>query len=585
MQPIYLKMRSISRVFVKRVLPVFLLLLYVLPALAETDTGSDSPPAGFPAWLSILPPLIAIGGALLFREVISALVLGIFSGLVILVSSSGKPLWTSVTGIADTIRVSATDSGHMSIILFSLFIGGMVQLITKNGGMMAIVKRISKWARDARSGQLASYFLGIFIFFDDYANTMVVGNTMRPVTDKLKISREKLAYIVDSTAAPIAATAFVTTWIGAELEYIQRGVDQIGELKGMGLNAYGLFMDSLKYSFYPFLTLLFMFFLIIRRKDFGPMLRYESVARSRMADNDEEKAEAGEVDDVATERERSFNALIPIFLLVAGTITGLIYTGTMNTKADLSGGWMKYLSEVIGAADSYSALLWASFGTLIITVLLTISQRIMTVHKAMDTLFDGFKQMLPAIGILVLAWGLGAVTEQLGTANFVSGVISGSVSPFLIPSITFILAALIAFSTGTSWGTMAILYPVVLYTSWQVGSDSGLEMGQNLVLLTNSISCVLAGSVLGDHCSPISDTTILSSLSTQCNHIQHVKSQMPYALTVGAVSVLLGTTLVSYGVPWYVCFALSALVLYGIVSYFGKMPEEVKYKEDQSVLL
>ncbi len=565
-------MRSFKHSWFARVLPVF----FAVFLIGTVAYGQSEPSAenvrNFPPWLSLLPPLVAIGGALIFKEVLSSLAMGIFSGLVVLVVSSDKPLWTSVTGIAEVVQESAIDSGHMSIILFSLFVGGMVQLISNNGGMNAIVKHVSRWAKDARSGQLATWFLGIFIFFDDYANTMVVGNTMRPVTDRLKISREKLAYIVDSTAAPIAATAFVTTWIGAELEYIQNGINEIAELKVMGVSAYSLFMDSLKYSFYPFLTILFMLFLIIRRKDFGPMLRYERMARASKVREEKETSSEDQI-EVVKIKERAFNALVPVFLLIAGTLAGLIYTGSKDLNTDMSVGFFHYLSDVIGGADSYKALLWSSSVTLIISVLLTISQRIMSLTKAMETIFDGFKHMLPAIGILVLAWGLGAMTSKLGTADYVSLLISDSVNPFLIPSITFILAALIAMSTGSSWGTMAILYPVVLLTSWQVGQGAGLEMGENLAVLSNAIACVLAGSVLGDHCSPISDTTILSSLSSQCNHIQHVKTQMPYALTVGGVSVLCGTTLTAFGLPWYLSFGLSALILYGIVSYFGKMAE------------
>lgn len=528
-----------------------------------------------PGWMSLLPPIIAIVFALVFREVITALTLGILSGLFLSSIYSDEPLWQSMIGMADLIKDSAIDSGHMSIILFSLFVGGIVQLISSNGGMMAIVKWVAARAKDARSGQLATWFLGLFIFFDDYANTLVVGNTMRPLTDRLRISREKLAYIVDSTAAPVAATAFVTTWIGAELEYIQKGIDQIARADELGLNAYGLFVESLKYSFYPFLTLIFILFLILKRKDYGPMLKSEEIARREGVVSAESEDVVRDIDEVPEEKERAFNALIPIILLVVGTLAGLIYTGSKGLEmGDM--GFFRYLSEVIGRSDSYQALLWASFGTLVITIGLTVIQRIMSLEKAVEHAFTGFKHMLQAIGILLLAWGLGTVTENLNTAGYVAELISDSVSPFLLPTMTFLLAGAIAFSTGSSWGTMAILYPVVLFTSWEVSVMSELSDTQSISILANCISSVLAGSVLGDHCSPISDTTILSSMASQCNHIQHVRTQMPYALTVGAVSVVLGTTLSAFGVPWYVCLILGALSLLGIVSYFGKMPETVK---------
>ncbi len=259
-----------------------------------------------------------------------------------------------------------------------------------------------------------------------------------------------------------------------------------------------------------------------------------------------------------------------------GTITGLISTGLQNVGWDDSIGFLKNLSSIIGQADSYKALLWSSLAGVVVAIILTLSQRLLTLKGSMDSLLKGFKTMLTAVLILVLAWSIALITNYMHTADFVSRIlITINMTPYLIPSFTFILAAFVAFSTGSSWGTMAILYPLVLPSSWLLSQQYGLDYDQSLNIFYNVVSTVLAGSVLGDHCSPISDTTILSSLASSCNHIEHVRTQLPYALTVGVVAILFGTLPSAYGVPSYILFPLSLFVLYLIVRFFGKKTEEV----------
>lgn len=549
-----------------------------------------------PLWLSIVPPLLAILMALIFREVITALFTGIFVGGATvhfyLAGIVGIP--QGLLSVLDTYVLDAVaDKDHVSVILFSMLIGAIVSVISRNGGMQGVVDKVSRYAKNAQSGQFATWFLGIAIFFDDYANTLVVGNTMRPVTDRLRISREKLAYLVDSTAAPISAIAFITTWIGAELGYIEGGISKITEAYGAipgDPSPYGVFLSSLEYSFYPVLTLLFMLILIRKNRDFGPMYKAEVRARTtgqvskpvvRDAMDAEKSQELDNLDPVRGAKANPWNAVLPIAVVIFGTVIGLYMTGTASLKdsfpdnpvmeADYeNAGLGGRLSLIIGASNSYAALLWSSLMGLLTAIGLTLSQRIMKLELAIETVMSGFKTMMHAMIILILAWALANVTDDLHTAEFITQLLGGSVALFMIPVITFLLAALVSFSTGSSWGTMAILYPLIIPACWQVGIESGIPPEEILPVLYNTVACVLAGSVLGDHCSPISDTTILSSLASNCNHIDHVRTQLPYALTVGVVATMAGTLPAALGVPFWITFPASLAILYGIVHFFGK---------------
>lgn len=545
------------------------------------DFGFEDDFRPIPLWLSILPPLIAIVMALAIREVYSALFTGILVGTCIIFLYRGQhffeALFNGFFAVIDTyILESMQDSSHLSIIIFSMMIGGMVGVITKNGGMKGVVNKLSKYANNARSGQMVTWLLGILIFFDDYANTLVVGNTMRPVTDRLKISREKLAYIVDSTAAPIASVAFVTTWIGAELSYIQDGIKSLG----LPETPYDVFLNSLQYSFYPVLAIFFMLFLIWKRRDFGVMYDYEKSARegtyeiTSMTNSDDGLGREAEPEEGV--KARWGNAFIPVMVVVLGTIAGLIITGVQAVGWGEAESFAGNISRVIGNADSFSALLWSSLAGVVVAILLSVSQKILNLRKSIDALVQGYKTMLTAVLILVLAWSIALITEHLHTAEFIStSLVKFELSPFLVPALTFLLAALVSFSTGSSWGTMAILYPLILPASWLICREAGLDYDVSISIFHNVVSAVLAGSVLGDHCSPISDTTILSSLASSCNHINHVRTQMPYALTVGGVGIFFGTIPAAYGVSALILFPLNILILFAIVHFAGKKHPKV----------
>ena len=524
------------------------------------------PAAGpMPLWMSILPPLVAIVMALLIKEVISSLFVGILTGTFLMAYYGGASPASALGGgllrVVDTYVVgSLFDADHVTIIVFTLLIGGMVRIITANGGMQGVVNWLSKRAKGPRSGQLMTFCMDLCIFFDDYSNTLVVGNTMRPIADKLKVSREKLAYIVDSTSAPVVAVAFVTTWIGAELSYIQDGINAIG----LDASAYSVFFHSLAYSFYPFLTLGFVLMIIFSGRDYGLMLKAERKARiasSMETDMSNSVAKPAHIID----------ALIPLAVLIFGTIIGLIVTGYDASVWQSGTGFFSKLSETIGAANSYKALLWASVLSLLTAIVMTLLRADMKFGKIMEEMVEGFKSMFNAVLILTMAWSIALVTKDMHTAEFVSHLlVQWSLSPVVVPVLTFLLAALIGFSTGTSWGTMAILYPLILPASWLLCQERGMSVDATMPLFYNVVASVLAGSVMGDHCSPISDTTIMSSLASSCNHLQHVRTQMPYALTVGGVAVLLGVLPTSLGLPSWVAFLVGFAVLWLVVRFVGK---------------
>lgn len=550
---------------------------HTIARIYRLDAEAEHGVSNFPMWLTILPPLIAIVLALVFREVLLALFAGIWVGGFVVYGLSFKAIFTGLLAVADTYLITAlTDSDHVSVIIFSMLIGGMVAIISKNGGMAGVVNLLSRYAKSAKSTQVVTWVLGIAIFFDDYANTLIVGNTMRPVTDKHRISREKLAYLVDSTAAPVAAIAFVTTWIGAQLGYIKDAATTLGIQEG----AYSLFFHSLEYAYYPVLTLVFMLLLILMNRDFGPMHRAEERARITGAvsahredsrSDARQQMEMAEFDAVDPARTRAFNALLPVLVVIFGTVVGLLYTGyNPVTWEDATIGFLTKLSMTIGDSNSYVALVWASLSGAVVAILLTTSQRIMSLNETMEALLIGFKTMLPAMLILILAWSLATVTKELYTAEYLTSLFSGNVSPAFLPVITFFLAATIAFSTGSSWGTMAILYPLMLPATWYVCQMNGMGLEETMPIMYNVIAVVLAGAVFGDHSSPISDTTILSSLASGCNHIDHVKTQLPYAVTVALVANLVCTTLSSWGVHWFLVYLIGIAVLWGIIRLLGK---------------
>ena len=534
--------------------------------------ATDSEPQSAGSWIAILPPLVTIAFALIWKRVIPALFLGIWLGAWFINDFGLTGMWV---GLLDTFQVyvlgALADPDHAAILLFSLMVGGMVGIISRNGGMQGIVNYIVTWADSARHACLATASMGLAIFFDDYANTLVVGNTMRPVTDSMHVSRAKLAYIVDSTAAPVSCIALVTTWIGYEVGLIG---DAVSKLPDLHEEAYLLFLNTIPYSFYPILAIAFVFMISATGKDFGPMLQAEirtrqnGVEESDTTDSASQDCEA--IEPIPGKPQRAFNALIPVLVMVVGVLAGLYITGK-DASADID---QPTLRDIIGNADSYKALMWASLISMMTAAFLTLGQRIMDLEEVVNAWYQGVRSMLYALIILVLAWSLGEITTVLRTADFLVTVLGGSLPSFTLPMIIFVLAAATAFATGTSWGAMGILLPLAIPLTWAVMQANGHTGAEHMHLLYSSISAVLAGSVWGDHCSPISDTTILSSLASGCDHIEHVRTQLPYAMTVGATALLAGTLLTSLGAPWWISILLGLGILTLILKFFGKRPEE-----------
>ena len=548
--------------------PVEVELLAAGAVVAEATTRS------IPGWVSIVPPILAILVALITRNVIPALFLGLWVGAF---AANGFSFSGAFTGLLDAFSIyvhqAITNPEQAQIILFSLMIGGMVGIVSKNGGMQGVVNRIVPLASTPQKGQAATGLLGLIIFFDDYANVLVVGNTMRQVTDKLRVSREKLAYIVDSTAAPVAAVAFVTTWIGFEVGLIGQAVAQIDGYDEAG---YSIFINSIPYSFYPLLCMLFVFVVAFSGRDFGPM--YDAEVRARTtgqvfapeAKVDEAALGAKELTPTEGKPQRAINAMLPIGVLLSTVLIGLYLTGMGNP--DRAGDSLR---EIVGASDAYLALMWGSLLGASVAGLLSISQRVLTLAETVDAWYAGMKSMMIAIVILVLAWSLSSVTTVLNTAGYLVSVLGEALNPGLVPALVFLLSAATAFATGSSWGTMGILMPLVVPLTWAVLLANSMANPAGYHIIYSTVACILAGAVWGDHCSPISDTTILSSMASGSDHIDHVRTQLPYAVLVGAVGLVVGTIPTGFGFPWWLSLVLGAATLILVHRFLGKPVEEV----------
>jgi Na+/H+ antiporter NhaC len=522
-----------------------------------------------PGWLTLAPPVVAILLALIFRQVVPAIVAGIWVGGWI---GFGGPLIGAMRTIDRYVVGSLADGDHASIIVFSLLLGGMVGIISRSGGTHGLVDALRPYATSSRRGQLVTWLLGLLIFFDDYANTLLVGNTMRPVTDRLKISREKLAYIVDSTAAPVASIALVSTWIGYEVSLIGDSLTVIG----IDDEAYGVFLRSMPYNFYPILDLVFGMLIAASMRDFGPMLGAERRARTGqvlsstavpLSDFDGEA-----LTPVRDKPRRWINAAAPVGVVLIVTFAALWMTGRASLAVDGSvvEPGVRGLGTVFGAGDSFKALLWASLLGCVVALVLAVLQGILTVAEGMAAWLNGLRSMTIAIVILVLAWAIAAVCSDLNTSGFMVASLSDRLDPRLVPVIVFVISGITAFSTGTSWGTMGILIPLAVPTAYGVAGAAGYDVTHASSILYCSISAVLAGAIFGDHCSPISDTTVLSSMASGCDHVDHVRTQLPYAATVGLIAILAGYLPAGFGLSPWICLAIGSIALFVLLRFVGK---------------
>lgn len=550
-----------NKTHLKCIVSLLLLAMPLLAIGAEDEAQSASQYAG--TWLSIVPPLLAIAIALLFRNVIPALFIGLATGVWIIADLSLQGFFLAPVQAFETYVVNAlADKDHASVILFSLMIGGMVGITSRNGGMIGIVNIIIKWANSTKRASLATIGMGMSIFFDDYANTLVVGNTMRPVTDKMKVSREKLAYLVDSTAAPIACIALITTWVGFEVGLIDDALKGVGY---EGMSAYAVFLQTIPYSFYPILALLLTIYIASTGLDFGPMYHAEVRARNASVSSlDKDTHAEEEIQPIEDKPHRAINAILPIMVLIGSVMVGLYVTGHDPAVENQS------IKDIVGNSNSYQALLWGSMAAVLVAALLSVGQGILTLQQTVNAWYKGLKAMMLAMTILLLAWSLSAVTETLQTSAFLTSLIEDSLSVQWLPLIIFLLSALTAFATGSSWGAMGILIPLVVPIVWSLMVSQGFADVEHHYLLYVTIASILAGAVWGDHCSPISDTTILSSMASGCDHIEHVRTQIPYAFFAGAFALILGIIPASFGVSPWLSLGISAVGMFFGLKLLGK---------------
>jgi len=530
--------------------------------LAQTD--AESTREAIEPILTILPPLAAIALALITRQVLLSLFCGIWLGYWIL--HGGNPI-SALLGSVDSYVVNAlADVGHAHIILFCLSLGGMIGVIHYTGGIRGLVLLVSRLAKNSRSGQVTTGLLGTLVFFDDYANTLIVGNTMRPFTDRVRISREKLSFLVDATAAPVATIGVISTWAAYQIGLVAK------ELPGLGPNPpqpYLFFLNSIPYAFYSILMLVFVFMVASSLRDFGPMRRAEERCRATGAVLREgatplvdsrafEETQATEVEgSAANQSTQWFNAVIPIACLLGFTAYSLFYTGMESLRE--KGIMSPSLREIIGEADAYKSLLWAGFGSSFVAIALGFLQR-----RGLATLImkwvEGARSLVMAAMILLLAWSLGSISKDLGTGDAVVAWTPKALSPGFIPALTFGVAGIVAFATGTSYGTMAILIPIVMPLSYDLSAHAQLEAAHVDTLGFATLSAILGGSVFGDHCSPISDTTVLSSMACGADHVDHVRTQLPYALLV-ASAAMVSYLLVGYGIHLALVYLIALTIV------------------------
>lgn len=504
-------------------------------------------------WLSLAPSLLAIGAALLTRQVYLSLFLGLVVGAWIVIGGGIETLPQGIASAFDQyiLRTLVPEDGHsdhISILLFTLTTGGMVGIIAANGGMSGVVRHLMRFAHTRQRGQGAATGLGLLIFFDDYANTMIVGNTMRPLADHLKISREKLAFIVDATAAPVASIAMVSAWFAFQASLINESLPEAYRY----VSGFDLLVAAVGYNFYPLLMIAFLVLMIITGRDFGPMLRAEQRALS-LHKPDHFKEEKGELHTHAA------SGVLPILAMIGVTLLGFALTGEGDT-----------LRDVMSTADPFRALLWGALAGLLVALLMTLLTRTLTLAEAMEAMEQGVHPMVTACIILTLSWAIADVNAELRTADFIVSALGADVSAHWLPLLIFLLAGIIAFATGTGWGTMGLLIPVSIPLAVAILQQGSLEDPASHPLMLATVAAVVSGAVFGRHCSPISDTTVLSSLASGCTHINHVVTQLPYALLVAGVAAVAGIVPVSFGVPWWGALILGVVMLYGALHFIGK---------------
>ena len=484
-------------------------------------------------WWALVPPLLAIVLAFVTKEVYSSLFIGVAVGAVLY---SGFHTWESFVNFFEIMK----NSMNLNILIFDVLLGMIIVLMAKSGGSAAYGKWAGTKIKSKRSALLATTGLGILIFVDDYFNCLTVGSVMRPVTDRYKVSRAKLAYIIDSTAAPVCIIAPISSWAAAVNSYVPEDA---------GISGFQLFLNTIPYNLYAILTLIMVVYVAVTAFDFGLMKKHEdNAAKGDLFTSGAEEFEQVSEDEV-NPNGRVMDLVLPVAVLIFSAIGAMIYTGYLGGATDIV--------TAFSGCDAETSLIFATMVTIFFMLILYLPRKVVTFKGFMDSLVEGFKLMIPAVTILIFAWSLKGVGDALGLAEFVGGIVGENASASIfIPAVLFLAAIFLSFSTGTSWGTFAILVPIAtaLFTG-----------GEDLQMMIISVAAVLAGAVCGDHVSPISDTTVMSSAGAQSNHLNHVSTQMQYAAVVAVVS-LIGYLLAGLVHVWWIVLGVSVILLLSVLT-------------------
>lgn len=550
--------------------------------------------AEFYGFITLLPPFIAIILAFITKDVILSLFMGVLSGTFLLSLASNiffvdtialiniyDTLVESFSKIISYVLKSTSDPVNAGIILQILCIGGLVALITKMGGAKAIALQFAKRAKTAISAQLNTWFIGLLIFFDDYANLLIVGPIMRPLADKFKISREKFAFIIDSTAAPVAGIAIISTWIGLEVSLIKNAYASIDI---DNVSAFGIFVETIPYRFYNIFMLFFVALTAIMGREFGSM--YAAQIRAKTTGQIAPVSKSAALDTAELEDQflapkdgieiRAFDAIIPVMTLIILAILGFYFNGfsvlegeeLANAKANpLS---FETLRSAFGSADSSIVLFQAALFAAIVAIFIGVRRRIFNIKEAIETWIYGWKTMIFTIVLLLLAWSLSSIVKDLGTSTFITHLLADKLPEFILPATIFAFASLISFAIGTSYGTMGVLMPLAVPLAFEVAKLNGLEGEALHHYMVLNISCVLTGAIFGNHCSPISDNVILSSMSAKCDHMEHVRTQIPYALFICAISLFTGYIPTALGLSVWLVLPLNFILIALLLRIIGK---------------
>lgn len=550
---------------------VFLLVAVFATNIVFAETGEEA--TKYYGALSLVTPFFAIVLSFITKQVVLSLATAVFAGALII---NGGNVIHAFLRTCDTYIVgTVTDSWNATLLVFILAVGGLISIMSKMGGMQAMAIAMSKKAKNAKNSLVITWIMGLIIFFEDYANSLVVGPTMRPATDRERVSREKLSYVIDSTAGPVTDIAPISSWTAYEIGMIAIAFSAVG-FEG---NAYGTFIQTIPYRFYNILAIFMVLIVILSQRDFGPMYKAEKRARltGKLLTDDAKPMISKELDAMNVKEGaplRMYNAVIPIVVFTVVTIIGLWYTGGgMDMPFNFAG-----IRDSLGNSDAASSILYSVIFTSILSIIMAVAQKIMTLKECIDVWLSGCKELLITDTILVLAWSSGTVMEDLGTGAYISNVVGDSIPGILIPVILFLVSCLVAFSTGTSYGTSAIMIPIAFPLAWGV---TGGEM-DTLCLVT--IAAVTSGSIFGDHCSPISDTTIMSSMGSAADLIDHVRTQLPYAVTVAVVASLLGYLPAAAGISPLILIPVGIAALVVVVRVLGKSRklEDLQAEEEKS---